>query len=128
MDKIGKKDLIQVLGLGLLLLFLVLPSYWLSEFLLYQTFVYSFLGSFSIYLFPCCFLLLGICQGLLWQNKTWGYLPIAFWIIVATVLSCLLTYQWISKLWSGLFIFAGVFIVHGLLSWIGFYLAYYGEK
>ena len=127
MDKIGKKDLIQILGIGILLIFLILPSYWLSEFLLYTS-LYSFLGNFYIYLFPCCFLLLGIIQGLLWQNKRIGYLPVSLWIIVAAMLSCFLMYQWISKVWSGLLIFAGVLIIHGLLSWVGFRLAYYGDK
>jgi len=128
MDKIGKKDLIQILGMGVLLIFLILPSYWLSQFLLYNTSLYSFLGNLYIYLFPCCFLLLGIIQGLLWQNKRIGYLPVSLWVIVAAMLSCFLAYQLISQFWSGLMIFAGVLIIHGLLSWAGFRLTYYGEK
>ena len=132
--KIEKKDLIQIAGIGTLLIFLILPSYWLSQFLLYKTSIYSFLGSFCVYLFPCCFLSLGIIQGLLWQNKKIA-LSFAIWIIVVAMLSCFLFYQFILQFlyqldfsWSGFLIFVGTLIIHGFLVWSGFKLAYYGEK
>ena len=135
MNKIGKKDLIQILGIGILLIFLILPSYWLSEFLLYKTSIYSILGTFYVYLFPFCFLLLGIIQGLLWQNKIIGDLPFAIWIIVVVMLSCFLFYQFILQFLyqlgyslGGLLIFVGALGIHGSLAWVGFRLAYYGEK
>jgi len=133
-EKIGKKDLIQILGIGILLLFLILPSYWLSQFLLYKTPIYSVLGSFDVYLFPCCFLSLGIIQGLLWQNKKVA-LSSAIWIVVVVMLSCFLFYQFILQFLyqlgyscGGLLIFAGSLIIHSLLAWAGLKLAYYGEK
>jgi hypothetical protein len=130
--KIDKKDLIQILGIGILLIFLILPSYWLSQFLLYKTPIYSFLGNFYIYLFPCCFLFLGLIQGLWWQNKKIGDSPFAIWIIVFAMLSCFLMYQWMVSLLSflslsGLIIFVGILLIHGFLAWIGFRLAYYNE-
>lgn len=131
MDKIGKKDLIQILGLGTFLLFLILPSYWLSQFLLHKTLIYSFLGGFYIYLFPFCFLFLGMIQGLLWQNKMTGEIPFAIWVIVFAMLSCFIFYQFILQFmyqsgfsWGGLLIFVSV-TVHGLLVWIGLKLIYY---
>jgi hypothetical protein len=134
-DRIGKKDLIQILGLGILLLFLILPSYWLSQFLLYKTSIYSFLGGFYIYLFPFCFLFLGMIQGLLWQNKKIGDTPFAIWIIVFAMLSCFIFYQFILQFlsqlgfsWGGLLIFVGALTVHGLLTWIGFRLTCYGNE
>jgi len=93
------------------------------------------LGSFYIYLFPCCFLLLGIIQGLLWQNKRIGDIPFVVWIIAFAMLSCFLVHQWISPLFnqigislSDLIMFLGVLLIHGFLAWIGFRLTYYGEK
>ena len=135
MEKIDKRDIIQTFGIGLLLVFLVLPSYWLSQFLLYKTSVYSFLGGFYIYLFPCCFLLLGTIQGLLTLQNKRGGLTFAIWVVVFAMLSCFIFYQFILQFlsqlgfsWGGLVIFAGSLIIHGLLAWVGFRLNYYGEK
>ena len=127
--RVEKKDLIQILGIGILLLFLILPSYWLSQFLLYKTSIYSFLGSFYVYLFPCCFLILGMIQGLWWQNKRIGDTPFAIWVIVFAMVSCFLTYQWIHGMFlSSLIALVGILLVHGVLAWIGFRLVYYGEN
>lgn len=135
---ITKKDIVQILGIGLLLTFLVLPSFWISELILQTTSLYSWLGSLSVYVFPICFLALGIIQGLIWQKQK--HLTLSLWAVAFAMFSCFVFnqifgntmyyYQLCDRVgysFCGLIVFIGAILTHGFLAWAGFKLAYYGE-
>jgi hypothetical protein len=139
MEKIGKKDIIQILGIGLLLICLILPSYWLSEFTLYSSsWIVWLLGFYTVYLFPAYFLVLGVLFGLLWHfHKT----AFSIAVIVAVMFSCFIannvfvSTEYFYRLcyavgysWGGAISFLGIWIIYGLIAWCGFRLAYFGEK
>lgn len=137
--KIDKKDIIQILGIGLLLICLILPSYWLSEFTLYSSsWMVWLLGFYTIYLFPAYFLILGIIFGLLWHLYKTAF---SLAVIAVTMWSCFLAYNiFVSTEYyyglcdvtgyslGGMIVFGGALVSHGLIAWCGFRLAYFGEK
>lgn len=137
MNKIGKKDVIQVFGIGLLLVFLILPSYWISEFTLYYSSLNSIFGDNSRFIFPIYFLLFGIIYGLIYSNYRTAFVLLT---IIAVMLSCFLAnqicvstiyyYQLCDIIGSslvGLCIFIGLLLIHGVIAWIGLKLISSGD-
>ena len=130
---INKKDIIQIIGIGILLVFLILPAYWTSQYLLYY---WSAIYDISVWVFPICFLSFGITYGFMW-NYGWGF---GFAVIVMTMMS---SYLFCSLFWSTEYYrqlcnffppFVGsissliaILLFHGILALLGYKLAYYGE-